>query len=99
MGNGLVVGTVSSVKDPENMGRVKVKLPWLASPEASSTDDMQETDWARMATPSGGNGRGFFWLPEVDDEVLVAFEHGDTARAFVVGALWNGQDKPPKGNQ
>jgi uncharacterized protein involved in type VI secretion and phage assembly len=43
-----------------------------------------------------GNGRGFYWLPEIDDEVLVAFEHGDINHPYVVGCLWNGKDQVPK---
>ena len=85
---GVVIGIVTNNKDPEMGGRVKVKFPWL--------DDQLETDWARIAAPMAGNGRGFFWLPEITDEVLVAFEHGDINRPYIVGGLWNGRDKPPK---
>ena len=51
-----------------------------------------------MAVPMGGSGRGTYFLPEVDDEVLVAFEHGDVRSPYVVGALWNGKDAPPTNN-
>lgn len=85
----VVIGVVTNNTDPENQGRVKVKMPWLGD---------TESDWARLVGPGGGKQRGFFWLPEVDDEVLVAFEHGDAHRPFVIGALWNGKDAPPKGN-
>jgi uncharacterized protein involved in type VI secretion and phage assembly len=88
---GVVVGVVSNNQDPDNMHRVKVKFPWLA-------DDV-ESDWARVATPMAGNDRGIYCLPEVDDEVLVAFEHGCIDHPFVVGALWNGKDSPPESNQ
>lgn len=84
---GVVIGIVTNNKDPEMGGRVKVKFPWLA--------DSLESDWARIAAPMAGAGRGFFWLPEVDDEVLVAFEHGDINRPYIVGGLWNGTDQPP----
>ncbi|MFQ5881388.1 MAG: phage baseplate assembly protein V [Candidatus Methylomirabilales bacterium] len=87
---GVVVGIVTDNKDPDELGRVKVQFPWLSS-EAEST-------WARIATLMAGNDRGSFYLPEVDDEVLVAFEHGDLRYPYVVGALWNGQDKPPETN-
>lgn len=87
---GVVVGVVTDNKDPEAMGRVKVKLPWLAE-EAEST-------WARVAAPMAGKERGTFWLPEVEDEVLLAFEHGDTSYPYVLGALWNGSDAPPETN-
>ena len=87
---GVVVGIVTDNQDPEQLGRVKVKLPWLA--------DEAESNWARVATLMAGNERGVFYLPEVDDEVLLAFEHGDLRAPFVVGALWNGKDKPPLTN-
>ncbi|MGH9002624.1 MAG: VgrG-related protein, partial [Acidimicrobiia bacterium] len=84
---GVVPALVTNVKDTANLGRVKVKFPWL--------DEQVETDWIRLATPNAGPSRGLLVLPEVDDEVLVAFEHGDLRRPYVVGALWNGKDKPP----
>ena len=88
--NGVVVGVVTNNQDPEKMGRVKVKFPWLS--------DADESNWARVATPMAGKERGFYFLPEVDDEVLVAFEHGDARFPYVVGALWNGTDAPPADN-
>ncbi|MCE7989164.1 MAG: phage tail protein [Caldilinea sp. CFX5] len=87
---GVVVGIVTDNQDPEQLGRVKVKLPWLA--------EEAESNWARVATLMAGNERGAFYLPEVDDEVLLAFEHGNLRTPFVVGALWNGKDKPPLTN-
>jgi phage protein D/phage baseplate assembly protein gpV len=85
---GIVPALVTNNVDPDNMGRVKVKFPWL--------DDTLESNWARVSSVAAGNQRVFFWLPEVNDEVLVAFEHGDFDYPYVVGALWNGQDKPPE---
>ena len=85
-----VVGIVTNNKDPEGWGRVKVRFPWLS-------DDV-ESDWARIAAPGAGPERGIYWLPEVNDEVLVAFEHGNIDRPYVLGGLWNGQDKPPLAN-
>ncbi len=85
--HGLGIGVVTNNKDPENQGRVKVKFPWLA--------EQSESDWARIAAPMAGKGRGFFFLPEINDEVVVGFEHGDFNRPFIVGALWNGMDAPP----
>lgn len=85
--HGVGIGVVTNNKDPENQGRVKVKFPWLA--------EQSESDWARLAAPMAGPGRGFFYLPEINDEVVVAFEQGDFNRPYVVGALWNGQDAPP----
>ena len=87
---GVAVGVVTNNQDPDGMGRVKVRLPWL------SDDD--ETTWARIAVPMAGNARGFYNLPEVDDEVLVAFEQGAIDRPYVLGALWNGKDAPPESN-
>lgn len=89
-GWGVVVGIVTNNNDPEGLGRVKVKFPWLA--------DDEESTWARIASPMAGQGRGFYFLPEVNDEVLVAFEHGDIHRPYVLGVLWNGRDSPPKPN-
>jgi phage baseplate assembly protein V len=88
--HGVAIGIVTNNKDPNGLGRVKLALPWLA-------DDV-ETDWARIASPMAGKERGWYSLPEVDDEVLVAFEHGDPEFPYVLGALWNGRDKPPASN-
>jgi uncharacterized protein involved in type VI secretion and phage assembly len=87
---GVVVGVVTNNQDPDKLGRVKVKFPWLSADH--------ESNWARIACPMAGNDRGFFFLPEVDDEVLVAFEHGRVEFPYVVGALYNGKDKPPGDN-
>ncbi len=83
---GVVVGVVTNNQDPEKLGRVKVVYPWLS--------DSEESHWARVATLMAGKDRGSFYLPEVDDEVLLAFEHGDVRFPYVVGALWNGKDTP-----
>jgi uncharacterized protein involved in type VI secretion and phage assembly len=83
---GVVVGLVTNNQDPDGLGRVKVKFPWLS--------DMAESFWARVASPMAGKQRGIYVLPEVDDEVLVAFEHGDVRRPYVLGSLWNGSDQP-----
>jgi uncharacterized protein involved in type VI secretion and phage assembly len=85
----VVIATVTNNRDDKNQGRVKVKFPWL--------NDI-ESDWARLAAPGAGATRGIYWMPEVGDEVLVAFEHGDVTQAYVIGGLWNGQDAPPMGN-
>jgi len=87
---GVVVGIVTNNKDPDGMGRVKVKFPWLS--------DQDESWWARIATMMAGSGRGSYFLPEVNDEVMIAFEHGDVRFPYVLGALWNGQDSPPTTN-
>jgi len=87
---GVVVGIVTDNQDPEGVGRVKVKYPWLS--------DQEESYWARIATLMAGKERGSFYLPEVDDEVLLAFDHGDVRFPYVLGMLWNGQDAPPYTN-
>jgi uncharacterized protein involved in type VI secretion and phage assembly len=88
---GVVTGIVTNNQDPEGLGRVKLKFPWLSEED--------ESWWARTAVPMGGAERGTYFLPEVDDEVLVAFEHGDTRFPYVLGALWNGNAKPPESNE
>jgi uncharacterized protein involved in type VI secretion and phage assembly len=87
---GVVVGVVTNNRDPDGMHRVKVRLPWL------NLDD--ESHWARVVSPMAGNGRGSYFLPEADDEVLVAFEHGSVEHPYVIGSLWNGKDTPPESN-
>lgn len=88
--SGVVVGIVTNVNDPDKQGCVKLKFPWL--------DEDHESDWARLVAPGAGDKRGLYIVPEVDDEVLVAFEHGDIGRPYVIGGLWNGKDAPPVGN-
>ncbi len=85
---GAVVGIVTNNDDPDGMGRVKVKYPWLAEDEESA--------WARVASFMAGKDRGAFFLPEVNDEVLLAFDHGNVHRPYVIGGLWNGEDTPPE---
>lgn len=91
---GLVAGvapaTVSANNDPLGVGRVKLKLPWRG-------DDF-ETDWVRIVAPMAGGDRGVFFLPEVGDEVLVAFDRDDIRFPYVLGALWSQTDKPPEKN-
>ena len=90
VGGNIVIGIVTDNNDPLKQGRVKVKYPW--------NSDNDTSDWTSMVAPMAGNGRGFYFLPEVDDEVLVGFEHGDIHHPFVLGVLWNGKDLPPEGN-
>jgi uncharacterized protein involved in type VI secretion and phage assembly len=88
---GVFPASVSDIKDPDGMGRVKVTLPW--SPDTGS--DRYEV-WARVATLMGGNNRGSWFIPDPNDEVLICFEGGDPRRPYVVGGLWNGRDSPPQ---
>jgi uncharacterized protein involved in type VI secretion and phage assembly len=85
---GVEIGIVTNVKDDQKLGRVKVCFPRLPG--------KPESDWVRVVQPAAGAGRGFYWIPEVNDEVLIAFERGEAHRPYVVGALWNGKDKPMK---
>jgi uncharacterized protein involved in type VI secretion and phage assembly len=85
--NGVVTGVVKDIHDQEGQGRILVQFPWLS--------DTQRSAWAPIAAAMAGKNRGAFLMPEIDDEVLVAFEHGDFDHPFVVGFLWNGVDTPP----
>lgn len=87
---GVCPALVIDLRDPDHQGRVKITLPW--TPDAGG---QRYEAWARLATLFGGNQRGSWFVPDVDDEVLVAFEHGDPRRPYVVGGLWNGRDAPP----
>jgi len=86
---GVMPAIVTSNTDPETLGRVRVRFPWLP-------DEKLDSAWARLALPGAGPNRGMLFIPEVNDEVLVAFEQGDPSSPYVVGALWNKKDKPPK---
>lgn len=87
--SGVVPAIVTNNADsPEgDAGYVKIKYPWL--------DDQQESFWARVAGTGFGAERGIYFMPEVNDEVLVAFERGDFNRPYVIGSLFNGKDAPP----
>jgi len=85
---GLVTALVSDVKDPLNMGRVRLTYPWLAQDFTSN--------WARIVLPGAGADRGLYVLPEVGDEVMVGFELDDFDSPYVIGGLFNGQDKTPE---
>ena len=84
---GVAIGLVEDVDDPEGMGRIRVRFPWFASDQLSG--------WASIARPLAGNSTGFWYMPERDDEVLVAFLHGAFDHPYVVGFLHNGVDRPP----
>ncbi len=85
---GIMVGLVSNLQDPDNMGRVKVKFPVLG--------DNVESFWCRLVTPMAGGGRGIAYFPEVGDEVAVMFQNGDPNHGYVLGGVWNGTDALPK---
>ena len=84
---GVVTAVVTNTDDPNDWGRVKLKFPWM-------TDDA-ESDWARVLGVGAGPEAGLFVMPDVDDEVLVTFAHGDFSQPFVLGGLWNGKHQLP----
>ncbi len=84
---GVVTGQVTSVQDPDQQGRVQVSFPYLGGQNQST--------WAPVATLMAGGGRGSWFMPEVGDEVLVAFNQNDVGHPYIIGFLWNGQDQPP----
>jgi uncharacterized protein involved in type VI secretion and phage assembly len=88
--NECMVALVTDNKDPDKLGRVKVKMPALTEAET--------TWWAPLIMLGASKNRGWFFIPEVDDEVLLIFEHGDPNRPIVLGAIWNGKDKPADKN-
>jgi phage baseplate assembly protein V len=85
-----VIGIVTDIKDDQKLCRVKVTIPNMPI-----TDN---TWWCNWISIGAGKDRGWFSLPELEDEVLIMFEHGDIARPIIVGALWNGKDKAPDAN-
>lgn len=87
---GVAIALVTQNKDDDGLCRVKVRYPWHDKP--------RESYWARLAMPMGGNERGLVFIPEVGDEVVVAFEREDLRFPYVLGSLWNGKDKPPVAN-
>jgi uncharacterized protein involved in type VI secretion and phage assembly len=88
--SGVVLGVVTTRDDPDHEGRIQVRFPWLDSGVRSA--------WASIAAPMAGGGRGFYFMPEEGDEVLLAFQHDDFDHPFVVGFMWNGVHEPPSGD-
>jgi uncharacterized protein involved in type VI secretion and phage assembly len=84
---GVAVGVVTQNKDDDSLCRVKIRYPWHEKP--------RESYWARLASPMGGDDRGLVMIPEVGDEVLVAFEREDVRFPYVLGVLRNGKEKSP----
>jgi len=84
---GVVTAIVDDNNDPDNQGRVRLNYPWMGASAVSY--------WARLAAPGAGKDSGVMWMPQVGDEVLVAFEHGDPQHPIVLGGLWNGTDTIP----
>jgi uncharacterized protein involved in type VI secretion and phage assembly len=88
--HGVVPGIVSNLKDPEQLGRIKVTFPWLAQES--------ETDWLRVMSLYATGGKGIYFPPEVGDEVLVIFQKGNVNAPYVIGSLWSSKAKPPEKN-
>lgn len=84
---GVYEAIVTDVNDPAREGRIKVRFPWF--------DEQMVSDWCRARQFYAGNGYGAFFVPELDDEVLVAFIQGDMRLPVILGGLYNGQDSPP----
>jgi phage baseplate assembly protein V len=82
---GVALAQVINNIDANKLGRVQLSLPWLP--------DFQP--WARVAVPQAGKNCGFFFIPQIGDEVLVVFNQGDVREPYVIGCLWNGEDPPP----
>jgi phage baseplate assembly protein V len=83
----LAIAKIVDNRDKEGLGRVRVTFPWL--------EQSMQTEWISVSQPHAGKDRGIFWMPEVDDEVLVGFLHGDINKPVVIGAMWNDVHKPP----
>ncbi len=86
---GVVTAKVTENKDPLQMGRIKVRFPWLREGE-------EDSNWVRLSSRMAGNNLGTWNLPDIDDEALVAFEHGDFRFPYLVGMLWSKPSRPPK---
>jgi uncharacterized protein involved in type VI secretion and phage assembly len=87
---GLYPAIVTDIVDPNRMGRIQVGFPWLGG------DGDSVRSWATLLTPYAEDDQGFQFLPSVDTQVVVGFEAGDLRRPYIVGAAWNGKEKPPE---
>jgi len=85
--NGLQIGVVTSCDDPDKKSRVKVMIPGI--------DVKKGEVWARLASPDAGKGRGFFFRPEPEDEVIVGFFNDDPRQAVILGAMYSSKNTPP----
>ncbi len=91
---GIVVGPKGETKYVDQYGRVRVRFPWR-NPAFSNKDEFGDSGWVRVAQIATGIGTTSMWIPDIGDEVVLAFEHGDPGRPVIVGSLWNGKDLPP----
>jgi uncharacterized protein involved in type VI secretion and phage assembly len=90
---GLHYGIVCQNKDPDNLNRIKVRLPWL---DGGDTD---QTHWAQLLTPMEGNKFGWYVLPDIEDVVVVMFIAGDMSQPIVIGGIWSKADNSPEPNE
>ncbi len=89
---GIVIGKVTKVKDGQGLGRIEVEYPWLA--EGRPVERM-----VSVAAPMAGPDAGIFFMPNVGDEVILAFDQGHWEHPYVIGYLWNPQQRPPSGDE
>lgn len=87
---GVYPAIVTDIVDPDSIGRIQVKLPWLGEAGA------EVRAWATLITPYADDNQGFEFLPAVDTQVVVAFEAGDLRRPYIVGSCWNGREALPE---
>lgn len=80
------MGRVVENADPLELGRVRVQMVWQ---EAGS----EKTPWIRLLQPHSGSGKGFYFVPEIGEEVLVGFQGGNAEKPYVIGAQYNGKEK------
>jgi uncharacterized protein involved in type VI secretion and phage assembly len=90
---GLHYGIVCQNKDPDNLDRIKIRLPWL------DHGDTDQTHWAQLVTPMEGKKFGWYVLPDVDDVVVVMFIGGDTSQPVILGGVWSTTDFSPEPNE
>lgn len=90
---GVHYGIVVQNKDPENLDRVKVRLPWL------DKGDVDQTHWAQLMTPMEGKKFGWYTLPDIDDVVVIMFIAGDTSQPVILGGIWSKPDFSPEPNE
>jgi uncharacterized protein involved in type VI secretion and phage assembly len=87
---GVYPAIVTDIADPDSLGRIEVKLPWLGS------DGGDVRAWATLLTPYADDDQGYEMLPSVDTQVVLAFEAGDPRRPYIVGSCWNGVESLPE---